>query len=87
MSMRRFARLTNGHSKKAENHAHMVSLQFMHYNFCRIHKSLRITPAMAAGLTNQRWEVEDIVELFDALEGAPKNRGPYKPPPAQATHS
>jgi IS1 family transposase len=79
MSMRRFTRLTNGHSKKAENHAHMVSLHFMHYNFCRIHKSLRITPAMAAGVTDRLWSVEDMVDLLDAAEGEPKKRGPYKP--------
>jgi IS1 family transposase len=79
MSMRRFTRLTNGHSKKAENHAHMVSLHFMHYNFCRIHKSLRVTPAMAAGVTERLWEIEDIVDLLDAAEGEPKKRGPYKP--------
>jgi IS1 family transposase len=79
MSMRRFTRLTNGFSKKAENHAHMVSLHFMHYNFCRIHKSLRITPAMAAGVTERLWPIEDIVNLLDAAEGEPKKRGPYKP--------
>jgi hypothetical protein len=79
MSMRRFTRLTNGHSKKAENHAHMVSLHFMHYNFCRIHSSLRVTPAMAAGVTARLWSVEDIVDLLDAAEGEPKKRGPYKP--------
>jgi IS1 family transposase len=79
MSMRRFTRLTNGHSKKAENHAHMVSLHFMNYNFCRIHSSLRVTPAMAAGVTERLWSVEDIVDLLDAAEGEPKKRGPYKP--------
>jgi len=79
MSMRRFTRLTNGFSKKAENHAHMVSLHFMHYNFCRIHKTLRITPAMAAGVTERLWSVGDIVDLLDDAEGAPKKRGPYKP--------
>src|ERR1700730_16049764 len=68
MSMRRFTRLTNGHSKKAENHAHMVSLHFMHYNFCRIHTSLRITPAMAAGVTGRLWSVEDVIDLLDAVE-------------------
>jgi IS1 family transposase len=79
MSMRRFTRLTNGHSKKAENHAHMVSLHFMHYNFCRIHTSLRVTPAMAAGVTGRLWAIEDIVDLLDAAEGEPGKRGPYKP--------
>jgi hypothetical protein len=71
--------LTNGHSKKAENHIHMVSLHFMHYNFCRIHKSLPVTPAMAAGITERLWSVEDIVDLLDVAEEAPKKRGPYKP--------
>jgi IS1 family transposase len=79
MSMRRFTRLTNGHSKKAENHAHMVSLHFMYYNFCRIHSTLRVTPAMAAGVTKRLWSVEDIVDLLDDAEGGTKKRGPYKP--------
>ncbi len=55
MGMRRFTRLTNGFSKKIENHGHMVALYFMHYNFCRIHKTLRVTPAMEAGLTDHIW--------------------------------
>jgi IS1 family transposase len=84
MSMRRFTRLTNGHSKKAENHAHMVSLHFMHYNFCRIHKSLRITPAMAACVTERLWSIEDIVDLLDAAQGQPKKRGTYRPRQAAA---
>ncbi len=79
MGMRRFTRLTNAFSKKAENHAYAVALHFMHYNFCRTHKSLRMTPAMAAGLSASPWEVEDIVKLIDATEPAPKKRGPYKP--------
>jgi IS1 family transposase len=79
MSMRRFTRLTNAHSKKAENHAHMVSLHFMHYNFCRIHKTLRLTPSMAARVTERLWSVEDIVDLLDSAKGEPKKRGPYKP--------
>lgn len=64
MSMRRFTRLTNGFSKKVENHAYHVALHYMHYNFCRIHKSLRITPAMAAGVTDHVWEIFDIIELM-----------------------
>jgi IS1 family transposase len=63
MSMRRFTRLTNAFSKKVENHAHAVSLHYMHYNFVRIHRSLRITPAMAAGVADHLWEIEDIVRL------------------------
>lgn len=65
MSMRRFTRLTNAFSKKVENHAAAVALHFMHYNFCRIHQSLRITPAMAAGVTDRVWSAEDIAALLD----------------------
>ncbi len=65
MSMRRFTRLTNAFSKKVENLEYAVALHFMHYNFCRIHKSLRVTPAMAAGVTNHLWEIDDIVGLLD----------------------
>jgi IS1 family transposase len=65
MSMRRFTRLTNGFSKKLENHMHAVAVHYMHYNFVRIHKSLRMTPAMAAGVTEHLWEIEDIVKLLD----------------------
>ena len=64
MGMRRFTRLTNGFSKKLENHGHMVALYFMHYNFCRVHKTLRVTPAMEAGLTDHVWEIEDLTELL-----------------------
>ena len=60
MSMRRFTRLTNAFSKKAENHAHSVAIHFMHYNFVRIHQSLRVTPAMAAGVTNTLWSLTDM---------------------------
>jgi IS1 family transposase len=63
MGMRRFTRLTNGFSKKAENHAAMVAIHFMYYNFGRIHKTLRVTPAMAAGLTDHVWSLEEIVLL------------------------
>jgi hypothetical protein len=65
MSMRRFTRLTNGFSKKLENHVAQVALHYMYYNFCRIHKSLRVTPAMAAGVTDHVWSVEDIAALLD----------------------
>lgn len=65
MSMRRFTRLTNAFSKKVANHAAAVSLHFMHYNFARIHQSLRITPAMAAGVSDHVWELEEIVGLLD----------------------
>lgn len=63
MSMRRFTRLTNGFSKKVDNHAAAVALHFMHYNFARIHKSLRITPAMAAGVTDHVWSLEEIARF------------------------
>lgn len=65
MHMRRFTRLTNAFSKKVENHAHAVAIHFMYYNFVRIHKTLRVTPAMAAGVTDRLWELEDIVNLAD----------------------
>ena len=64
MSMRRFTRLTNGFSKKIENLAHAVSLHFMFYNFARIHRSLRVTPAMEAGVANHVWSLEDIVSII-----------------------
>lgn len=66
MSIRRFTRKTNGFSKKVENHCHAVALHFMNYNFVRIHKSLRTTPAMAAGVTDRLWSLEDLIELVDA---------------------
>jgi IS1 family transposase len=64
MAMRRFTRLTNAFSKKIENHAHAVALHYMHYNFVRIHKSLRVTPAMAAGVSERLWSLEDIANLI-----------------------
>jgi IS1 family transposase len=76
MGMRRFTRLTNGFSKKVENHAHAIALHYMYYNFVRIHKSLRCTPAMAAGVTTRLWEIEDIINLLPEPEA--KVRGPYK---------
>jgi len=65
MGMRRFNRLTNGFSKKAENLAYAVSLHFMYYNFVRIHQTLRVTPAMEAGITDRLWTLEDIAKLAD----------------------
>jgi IS1 family transposase len=61
MGMRRFTRLTNGFSKKVENHAYAVAIHYMHYNFVRIHKTLRVTPAMEAGLTNHLWTIEEML--------------------------
>jgi IS1 family transposase len=66
MGNRRFTRLTNAFSKKAENHAHSLAIHFLHYNFCRIHKSLRVTPAMQAGLTDHVWSLEELVALIGA---------------------
>jgi IS1 family transposase len=68
MSMKRFARLSNGFSKKAENHAYSVAIHFMHYNFVRIHQSLRITPAMAAGVTTKLWSLTDMVRVIEDWE-------------------
>jgi IS1 family transposase len=65
MSMRRFTRLTNAFSKKVENLTYAVALHFMHYNFCRIHRTLRVTPAMEANVTDRLWNVGDIVKLLD----------------------
>jgi IS1 family transposase len=65
MCMRRFTRLTNAHSKKIENHIHAISLHYMYYNFARIHSTLRCSPAMAAGVSNALWSIEDIVALLD----------------------
>lgn len=64
-NIRRFTRKTNAFSKKTENHCHAVALYFMFYNFCRIHKTLRVTPAMAAGVTDRVWDVEDIARLIE----------------------
>ena len=63
MSMRRFTRLTNAFSKKVENHEAAVALHFMFYNFARMHQTLRITPAMAAGISDHVWSLEEIVKL------------------------
>ena len=68
MSMRRFTRLTNAFSKKLENHAAAVALHYMHYNFARIHKTLRVTPAMQAGLSDHVWSLGEIVALLDSDE-------------------
>lgn len=78
MHSRRFTRLTNGFSKKIDNHTHQVALHFMYYNFVRIHSALRMTPAMAAGVTGRLWDISDIVGLLEANEVKPAKRGPYK---------
>jgi len=76
MGCRRFTRLTNAFSKKVENHAHAVALHFMYYNFGRIHKTLRVTPAMEAGLSDHVWSLEEIASLVP--EPIAMKRGPYK---------
>jgi IS1 family transposase len=76
MSMRRFTRLTNAFSKKIDNHVAAIALHFMHYNFCRVHKTLRVTPAMESGLAHHVWTVEELVSLLP--EPVAKKRGSYK---------
>jgi IS1 family transposase len=68
MSIRRFTRLTNAFSKKLDNHAAAVALHYMHYNFCRVHQTLRVTPAMEAGLAAHAWSVAEVVALLDGAE-------------------
>ncbi len=63
----RFTRITNGFSKKLENHMHAVSLHFMFYNFCKIHKSLRVTPAMEAGIDDHVWTMDEVVMMADTM--------------------
>ena len=72
--MRRFTRLTNAFSKKIENHACAVALHSMYYNFVRLHQTLRVSPAMAAGVTDRLWEMVDVVDVLDAFE-AKRKRG------------
>jgi IS1 family transposase len=72
MSMRRFTRLTNAFSKKVENHEHMLAIYFLYYNFCRVHQTLRVTPAMEAGIADHVWSIAEMVKLLDGrsiLEG------------------
>ena len=63
--MRRFTRLTNAFSKKVENHEHMLAIFFLYYNFCRIHQTLRVTPAMEAGISNHVWTIEEMVKMLE----------------------
>lgn len=78
MQMRRFTRLTNAFSKKFENHLHMVSLYTVWYNFIRIHKTLKMSPAMAAGISDTLWSMTDFAEAMDAVAPKPGRRGAYK---------
>lgn len=78
MQLRRFTRLTNGFSKKFENHAHMVALYTVWYNFVKLHKAHRMSPAMAAAVSDRLWSMEDIAALVEAAAFAVSKRGPYK---------
>ena len=78
MHMRRFTRLTNGFSKKIDNHAYAVALHFMYCNFVRIHQTLRVTPAMEAGLSDHVWELSELIATCDSTMPKPGKRGPYK---------
>src|SRR6266404_3718070 len=68
MGVRRFTRLTNAFSKKFENHCHMVAIYHAYYNFCRVHQTLRVTPAMEAGIRDHVWSLEELVALLDRKE-------------------
>jgi hypothetical protein len=78
MQMRRFTRLTNAFSKKFDNHCHALTLYFVWYNFVKQHKAHKLSPAMAADLSDKLWSIDDIVALVDAAEVKPGKRGPYK---------
>ncbi len=78
MHMRRYTRLTNAHSKKFENHCHMVALYTVWYNFARINSAVRMAPAMAAGISDRLWDMADIVKLIDAAAPKPGPRGAYR---------
>jgi hypothetical protein len=78
MQMRRFTRLTNAFSKKLDNHVNAIALYFVFYNFCRIHKSLRVTPAMEAGIADRVWTFDDVIAKIDEMAPVPGPRGPYK---------
>ena len=78
MHLRRYTRLTNAHSKKFENHCHMVALYAVWYNFARINSAVKMAPAMAAGISDRLWDMADIVKLIDLAGPAPKKRAPYK---------
>jgi len=86
MQMRRFTRLTNAFSKKFENHMHMVALYTVWYNFVKMHKTLRMTPAMAAGVTDKLWSMADLAELVDASLPKIGKRGSYKKSDAEISN-
>jgi IS1 family transposase len=78
MHMRRFTRLTNGFSKKLDNHGYAVALHFMYCNYIRIHQTLRVTPAMESQLSDHVWSIEELLQVMDATMPTPSKRGPYK---------
>ena len=79
MKMRRYTRLTNGFSKKLMNHIAAFSLFIMYYNFGRVHQTLRVTPAMEAGISDHVWTIEEMIGLLEETEAKrPRKRGPYK---------
>jgi len=78
MAMRRFTRLTNAFSKKLESHCHALAVYFVWYNSCRVHKTLRVSPAMTAGVTDRLWSMEEIADLVEAAAPKPGPRGPYR---------
>jgi len=86
MQVRRFTRLTNAFSKKFENHVHMVALYTVWYNFIRIHKALKMSPAMAADVSNTLWSMDDLCEKMDAVVPKPGPRGPYKKSAAEISN-
>ena len=78
MQNRRFTRLTTDFSEKFDNHIHALALYFAFYNFCRVYKALRMSPAMPAGIVDTPWSIDDIVAKVDATAPVPKLRSPYK---------
>lgn len=79
MGMRRFTRLTNGFSKKVDNHRHMIALYFLYYNFGRVHQTLRVTPAMEAGICDHVWSIEETCNLLPAKKAASSTAATERP--------
>ena len=82
MANRRFTRLNNAFSKKIENHSHMVALYTAWYNFVKMHRTLKMTPALAAGVTDRLWSMSDLVALIDAWDEQQPRQKPGRPPPS-----
>ena len=85
--MRRFTRLTKAFSKKVENYAYAVALHMKYYNIVRIHQKLRVSPAMAASVTDKLWEISDIAKLIEVAKGPMRKRGPHNKQPKLVTPS